>query len=300
VDGPCGFVVIDKPAGLTSHACVSRLRRCFGLKRVGHGGTLDPAVTGVLPIALGPATRLLPYLPGDKTYTGVIQLGRTTSSDDLEGSVLTTSPWPPLSRMDLDRALELFRGDIQQRPPQVSAVHVDGRRAHERARRGEQMDLPPRPVTIHRLGLMHWDDSTGRLRVDVHCSSGTYIRALARDLGEHLGCGGCLANLRRVQALGFSIDQADRLPDWPDAGVMTEPLPNLHPPQDALLHLAQHQATPQQEIDWSCGRRLQPNDGIGRDGDPVVVLNQTQRMLGLGVMDADQLIRPKVVFEARG
>ena len=157
MDGPCGFVVIDKPAGLTSHACVSRLRRCFGLKRVGHGGTLDPAVTGVLPIALGPATRRLPYLPGDKTYTGVIQLGRTTSSDDLEGNVLTTSPWPPLSRMDLDRALELFRGDIQQRPPQVSAVHVDGRRAHERARRGEQMDLPPRPVTIHRLGLMHWD-----------------------------------------------------------------------------------------------------------------------------------------------
>ena len=107
VDAPCGFVVIDKPAGLTSHTCVSRLRRCFGLKRVGHGGTLDPAVTGVLPIALGPATRLLPYLPGEKTYRGHVQLGRTTSSDDLEGNLLTTRPWPQLSRDDLERSLEL-------------------------------------------------------------------------------------------------------------------------------------------------------------------------------------------------
>ena len=101
MDGPFGFVVIDKPAGLTSHSCVSRLRRCYGLKRVGHGGTLDPAVTGVLPIALGPATRLLPYLPGEKTYRGVIQLGLVTSSDDLEGALLRQAPWPDLPLEDL-------------------------------------------------------------------------------------------------------------------------------------------------------------------------------------------------------
>ena len=176
MNGPFGFVVIDKPAGLTSHACVSRLRRSYGLKRVGHGGTLDPAVTGVLPIALGPATRLLPYLPGEKTYTGVIQLGRRTSSDDLEGELLEQQAWPSLREAELNSSLEAFRGAIEQRPPQVSAVHVDGERAHARARRGEAMDLPPRAVTVHRLELLDWNAALVVLSIEVHCSAGTYIR----------------------------------------------------------------------------------------------------------------------------
>ena len=209
---PFGFVVIDKPAGLTSHRCVSRLRRCYGLRRVGHGGTLDPAVTGVLPIALGPATRLLPYLPGDKTYRGIIQLGLRTSSDDLDGDVLERQPWPELTSGDLDQCLDAFRGPIQQTPPQVSAVHVDGERAHSRARRGEVMDLPARNVTIHRLQLLHWEPDSGQLELEVHCSSGTYIRSLARDLGDSLTCGGCLARLRRTQALGFDESLAHPLP----------------------------------------------------------------------------------------
>ena len=161
MDGPFGFVVIDKPAGLTSHSCVSRLRSCYGLRRVGHGGTLDPAVTGVLPIALGPATRLLPYLPGDKTYRGVIQLGQRTSTDDLQGELLEQQDWPHLSEVELKQALAPFHGAIQQRPPQVSAVHVDGERAHARARRGEVMELKARPVTLHRLELNHWDPEAG-------------------------------------------------------------------------------------------------------------------------------------------
>ena len=113
---PFGFVVIDKPAGLTSHACIGRLRRCYGIRRIGHGGTLDPAVTGVLPIALGPATRLLPYLPGDKTYRGQIQLGTTTNTDDLQGETLQQAAWPELPIAALDTALEPFRGAIQQCP----------------------------------------------------------------------------------------------------------------------------------------------------------------------------------------
>ena len=124
---------------------------------MGHGGTLDPAVTGVLPIALGPATRLLPYLPGEKTYTGVIQLGRRTSSDDLEGELLKQQAWPSLREAELNSSLEAFRGAIEQRPPQVSAVHVDGERAHARARRGEAMHLPPRAVIVHRLELLDWN-----------------------------------------------------------------------------------------------------------------------------------------------
>ena len=148
----------DRQAGgLTSHACVARIRRVLGTRRVGHGGTLDPAVTGVLPIAVGQATRLLPYLPGDKTYRGVIQLGVTTGTDDLQGEVLSRKPLPELNRINLAQALSAFRGSIRQRPPQVSAVHVDGERAHARARRGEVMDLPARTVTLHRLELLNWD-----------------------------------------------------------------------------------------------------------------------------------------------
>ncbi|MFN5162496.1 MAG: tRNA pseudouridine(55) synthase TruB, partial [Cyanobacteriota bacterium] len=201
----CGFLVLDKPSGPSSHACVAAVRRAYGLKRVGHGGTLDPAVTGVLPIAVGPATRLLPYLPGDKTYRGTVQLGLTTSTDDLQGDVLQRADsLPVLDLEQLEAELQAVRGPIQQRPPQVSAVHVEGERAYARVRRGETLDLPPRPVTIHRLALLAWDPASGSLDLEVECSAGTYIRSLARDLGERLGCGGTLARLRRTGALGFS------------------------------------------------------------------------------------------------
>ena len=292
MDGPFGFVVIDKPAGLTSHSCVSRLRRCYSLKRVGHGGTLDPAVTGVLPIALGPATRLLPYLPGDKTYRGVIQLGQVTSSDDLEGVLLQQNAWPVLDPEDLTAALNPFRGAIQQRPPQVSAVHVDGERAHARARRGEVMDLPPRTVTIHRLTPLHWDQAQGRLELEVHCSAGTYIRSLARDLGESLGCGGCLAFLRRTQALGFDVSQAHALPEAGD----TPPTPLS--PLLALGHLPRRQLNLDEEQDWRCGRRLALATDC--DGEAVVVCNADGSMAGIGLQEHRDHLRPKVVFDANG
>lgn len=290
---PIGFVVIDKPSGLTSHACVARLRRCLGTRRVGHGGTLDPAVTGVLPLAVGPATRLLPYLPGAKTYVGSIQLGRRTSSDDLDGELLEERPWPRLSHADLNQRLDAFRGTIQQRPPQVSAVHVDGVRAHARARRGETMDLPPREVRIDRLTLLDWDPNSGELALEVHCSAGTYIRSLARDLGEQLGCGGCLARLRRLQALGFSIDQAAPLPL--DA---TSATPPLIAPQLALQDHPTRITTAAELEDWRCGRRLSLDPDIA--AGPVVVLAPDGQMLGLGLHEPPGSLRPKVVFDAQG
>lgn len=290
---PIGFVVIDKPSGLTSHACVARLRRCLGTRRVGHGGTLDPAVTGVLPLAVGPATRLLPYLPGAKTYVGSIQLGRRTSSDDLDGDLLEECPWPRLSHADLNQRLDAFRGTIQQRPPQVSAVHVDGVRAHTRARRGETMDLLPREVSIDRLTLLDWDPNSGELALEVHCSAGTYIRSLARDLGEQLGCGGCLARLRRLQALGFSIDQAAPLPL--DA---TSATPPLIAPQLALQDRPTRITTAAEVEDWRCGRRLSLDPEIA--AGPVVVLAPDGQMLGLGLHEPPGSLRPKVVFDAQG
>ena len=291
MNDPFGFVVIDKPAGLTSHACVSRLRRWYGLRRVGHGGTLDPAVTGVLPIALGPATRLLPYLPGDKTYTGVIQLGTRTNSDDLEGELLNQQAWPPLSDAELDAALEPFRGAIEQRPPQVSAVHVDGERAHARARRGEAMDLQPRAITVHRLELLHWDAAQGQLSIEVHCSAGTYIRSLARDLGASIGCGGCLASLRRTQALGFHAHQANPLPERDAAP------PDPLSPLLALGALPRRDLSEAEQIDWRCGRRIAMEPGAG---DAVVVCNADGSIAGIGHRESEALLRPKVVFDAAG
>ena len=297
----CGFLVLDKPAGLTSHSCVARIRRVYGLKRVGHGGTLDPAVTGVLPIALGPATRLLPYLSGDKAYRGVVQLGVRTSTDDLEGELLQRSPLPhPLERPALEAALDAFRGAIEQVPPQVSAVHVDGVRAYQRARRGETMALAARPVTISRLELLGYDPARGLLELEVHCSAGTYIRSLARDLGASLGSGGALASLRRTAALGFDLDQA--VP-WsalePEALAASAPLPPLLPPLAALGHLNQQQLAADDLDGWRCGRVLQAAQAWA-EGTPVVITTPSGELAGMAIAAAAGALQPRLVLDAAG
>ena len=293
-DQPCGFLVLDKAAGLTSHACVARVRRAYKLKRVGHGGTLDPAVTGVLPIALGPATRLLPYLEGDKTYRGVVQLGLRTVSDDLEGEVLARFAVPALEAADLEAALASFRGPIQQVPPQVSAVHVKGQRAYALVRQGEQLELAPRAVTIQRLELLGWDGATARLELLVRCSAGTYIRSLARDLGEALGCGGALAQLRRSEALGFGLEQAVPLEALDQA-----PLPPLMNPLAALGHLPQRQLLDAELEGWRCGRAL--DHGLSLEaGEPVAVLGPDGNLAGMARTSEGGLLQPKLVFNATG
>lgn len=286
--------MLDKPAGLSSHSCVSRVRRAYGLKRVGHGGTLDPAVTGVLPIALGPATRLLPYLCGDKTYRGVVQLGLRTSSDDLEGEVVQQQPWPQLNPAELEQALQAFRGTIQQRPPAVSAVHVNGERAYKLAREGRSVELAPRPVTIERLHLLGWDQEQGRLELEVACSAGTYIRALARDLGDALGCGGCLASLRRTEALGFSLDQAVSLEQ-----LEQEPLPELVDPLNALAHLPRHALPAEQLQGWRCGR-MQTCDPSWPSEAAVVVVDPEGSLAGMARVQEPGRLQPRLVLEAAG
>ncbi|MCT0210524.1 MAG: tRNA pseudouridine(55) synthase TruB [Cyanobium sp.] len=302
---PCGFLVLDKPAGLTSHACVARVRRCYGLKRVGHGGTLDPAVTGVLPLALGTATRLLPYLPSGKAYRGVIQLGWRTSSDDLSGELLERRPVPALSHDDLDACLERFRGSILQQPPQVSAVHVDGERAYARARRGETMELAARPVQIDALELLSWEPASQQLELTVRCSAGTYIRSLARDLGNALGCGGTLASLRRTEALGFSLSGSVSL----EALESGAPLPALDNPLQPLRHLPSRQLDAADLAGWRCGRSLCASavsspDRPGFDpsvlDQPVVILDPQGHLAGMARTAPGGRLQPRLVFDAAG
>lgn len=289
-----GFLILDKPAGITSHDCVARIRRRYGLRRVGHGGTLDPAVTGVLPVALGPATRLLPYLDGRKHYEGVIQLGVRTSSDDLEGEVLSTCPVPELTSTALEALLAPFRGEILQRPPQVSAVHVDGERAYARARRGESLELDARPVTIERLELLAWEQESRQLHLAVSCSAGTYIRALARDLGEVLGCGASLARLRRSGALGFTLADSVTL-----EALDQPPLPAPIAPLQALGHLSRHQLLESDWGSWRCGRALA--DPEHRVAETVVVmLAPDGNLAGMARATGEGLLQPKLVLDAAG
>ncbi len=205
-----GFLNIDKPLGLTSHDVVARVRRLVGRTvKVGHAGTLDPAASGVLPVAVGQATRLIEYLTdARKGYRAQVALGSTTTTDDAEGEVLTQQPVPPLSRAALEAALHPLRGAILQVPPMYAALHHAGKRLYELARAGEVVERAPRPVTIYRLALLDWQPERALLTLDVACSKGTYIRALARDLGQALGCGAHLAGLQRTFVGSFTLDTA--------------------------------------------------------------------------------------------
>ena len=289
-----GFLVLDKPAGCTSHDCVSLVRRCLGLRRIGHGGTLDPGVTGVLPMAVGSATRLLPYLNGDKAYGGTITLGLHTSTDDLSGAVLQRRPVPALGAVELEQALARFRGVIRQRPPAVSAVQVQGERLYHKARRGETVAAPERQVTVHALELRRW--SPPQLTIQVRCSAGTYIRSIARDLGEALGCGGALASLRRTEALGFGLEQAVTIPQ-----LQAHPAPAtlVQDPRPSLLALyPHHQLGPEEYSRWRCGQALPISTALPA-GHVVAVLNPTGALAGMAVIRSAGQLQPKLVLDPR-
>lgn len=220
-----GIVVVDKPAGMTSHDVVGRCRRAFGTRKVGHAGTLDPMATGVLVVGIERATKILGLLTAtDKSYAATMRLGRTTSTEDAEGDVLHTVSAAHVTESDVERAVAALRGDIAQVPSTVSAIKVGGERAYKLAREGKAVDLPARPVRIDRFDVL----AVRRIHVDgadlvdvdvvVDCSSGTYVRALARDVGAALGVGGHLTALRRTRVGGFTLDRArtlDRLAEAP-------------------------------------------------------------------------------------
>lgn len=211
---PTGLLVVDKPPQMSSHAVVGRVRRILGTRRVGHAGTLDPMATGVLVLGVGRGTRLLHYLVGaDKTYTATMRLGQSTTTDDADGELLGQVDASGCTLDDVRAAAATLTGEIEQVPSAVSAIKVDGRRAYARVRAGEEVSLPPRRVTVHDLRVDGARVVGPCLDVDVRvdCSSGTYVRALARDLGTLLGVGGHLSALRRTRVGPFGLDDAVEL-----------------------------------------------------------------------------------------
>lgn len=201
-----GIVIVDKPQGWTSQDVTARLRRVFETRRIGHGGTLDPMATGVLPVFVGRATRGVEFFEhAEKTYETLLLPGVVTDTEDVTGTVLERHP-AALTEVAVEAVLPRFRGEILQVPPMYSALKVNGQKLCDLARKGQTVERKPRPVTIHELAFLGFQDDCLRLRV--RCSKGTYIRTLCKDLGEALGCGGCMAQLRRVSAGSYTIGQA--------------------------------------------------------------------------------------------
>jgi tRNA pseudouridine55 synthase len=239
-----GLLILDKPTGLTSHDAVQRVRRISGVRRAGHAGTLDPLASGVLLVCVGPATRLVEYLVGhDKTYETTVRLGQATTTYDVEGDITRERP-VQVDESQITAALDAFRGPIRQQVPAYSAVKRDGQPLYKSARRGDEVELPVREVVIHSLELLAYEPPLLSLRVV--CSAGTYIRSLAHDLGEALGCGGHVAGLRRTAVGEFTLAEAISLDELTPENWQT----HLRPPETTVRHL------PRLDVDAEEARRL--------------------------------------------
>ncbi|ROQ63932.1 tRNA pseudouridine synthase B [Rathayibacter sp. PhB152] len=278
---PNGILLLDKPGGITSHDLVSRTRRRAGTRKVGHAGTLDPMATGLMILGLGPSTRLLTYLVGlDKEYEATIRLGAATSTDDREGETLTTAEPGAVAALTaeaVDAVVATLTGAIEQIPSAVSAIKVDGRRAYARVRDGEEVVLPARPVTVSAFDVLERREADGFLDLDVRvtCSSGTYIRALARDLGAALGVGGHLTVLRRTAVGPFRVAGAGVIDELDVPAALLTPTAvagELFP----LLHLDAGEA-----VDLANGKRIPVPEAFAGAKGLLAAVGPGERLVGL-------------------
>ncbi|WP_414518448.1 tRNA pseudouridine(55) synthase TruB [Nostoc sp. PCC 9305] len=287
-----GFLNLNKPFDWTSHDCVARVRKLLRLKRVGHAGTLDPAATGVLPIALGKATRLLQYLPENKAYKATIRLGMRTTTDDLQGEIINSQPCAGLSLAEVKTALAQFEGKIEQIPPNYSAIQVDGKRLYDLARQGKMVEVPVRTVEIFQIEILDWREGDfPELDVAIACGSGTYIRAIARDLGAILETGGTLAALLRTESSGFDLTDSLTFSDL-EAKLQAETFQPLAP-DAALQHLLSVTLPATSAQKWCQGQRVSLNSDIT---GIVRVYQEETRFLGVGQLQ-DEVLIPQMVFE---
>ncbi|WP_412101295.1 tRNA pseudouridine(55) synthase TruB [Micromonospora maris] len=273
-----GLIVVDKPGGMTSHDVVARLRRLARTRRVGHGGTLDPMATGVLVIGVGRATRLLTYVIGaDKTYAATIRLGQSTVTDDAEGDVISTAPAGELTDEAIRAALGALTGEIDQVPSAVSAIKINGQRAYKRVRDGEAVDLPARRVTVSQLDVLAIRrDQPDLVDVDVEvaCSTGTYIRAIARDAGLALRVGGHLTALRRTAVGGFTLAEAATLDELEQRAPEVVDLPLA---AAAARFFTRRDASPDEAKVLSHGG---PLDAVGHPG-PYAVFDPAGQLIAI-------------------
>ncbi|SDK05252.1 tRNA pseudouridine synthase B [Cryobacterium psychrotolerans] len=282
-----GLLLIDKPQGWTSHDAVARTRRLAGTRKVGHAGTLDPMATGLLILGVDSSTRLLTYIVGlDKEYLATIRLGASTTTDDAEGEQLVRAPAETVAAIRpgaVEAGIATLTGFISQQPSAVSAIKVDGKRAYARVRDGEDVELPARPVTVSVFELLSSTAVDGFLDLEVRvvCSSGTYIRALARDLGAALGVGGHLTSLRRTRIGPFRLEAAQPLDELDVASAL------IGPADAATRLLGRLDLSEQQAIDLGHGKRITV-DPAGSQAGPIAAIAPDGRLIGLVEYRGDQ------------
>ncbi len=302
-----GFLVINKVKGCTSHDCVKQIRKLLNTKKVGHTGTLDPEVIGTLPIAIGSATRFIQYLPQGKTYIGQIKLGIRTNTDDIYGEIINQKSWPKISDEKLDQHFNRFRGVIKQIPPKVSSVHVNGERAYKKSFRNENFKLAPRKVKIDELTLMKWDKINGIVEIKIKCSAGTYIRSIARDLGETLNSEGCLLQLKRISACGFDERNSVKISDIEKEKEKKNSKNFIIPTISALNHIPSFVLSNEEQINyWQTGRSIKVDINFFKENKsfdskkPIKLIDKKQTLLGIGFLNKDQSnINPKLVLNAK-
>lgn len=273
-----GVLVVDKPVGLTSHDVVQVIRKGTNIRRAGHTGTLDPRASGVLVVLVGPAVRLSEYVSAsDKRYQATVRLGTSTDTYDADGRIISTAPVDKITEAQFEDALENFVGEIEQVPPPYSAIKIKGRKAYEMAREGEEIELEPRRIKVYSLELLEW--APPEAVIDVYCSSGTYVRSLAHDVGEKLGCGAHLVGLRRTKSGRFTLRDAVPLRKLRDAFEDGSWYQNLIPAAEALSDWPSIELDQDQVVAIRHGHRIPADNqsadmarGISEQGELVALL----------------------------
>lgn len=291
MQNPFGFLNINKPVNCTSHDIIAMLRRATGIKKIGHSGTLDPFASGVLIVGIGDATRLFEYLPQDKKYLAEVTFGSGTDSDDITGEIIKTSDHIPAID-DIKNALKQFSGKIKQRPPIFSAINLNGNRAYKLARENKisSEDLKEREVEIYSISA--GDYRNNHLQLNIHCSSGTYIRSIARDLGETLNSCAMLSKLERTKANGFSLKESLS----PELITKLNLCDYLIPPEN-LLELEKVYASPEQINDIFHGKEIKITDNcISNINKNLQIVNKNDKLIGIGLLTEGFLLKPKKVF----
>lgn len=282
-----GFLSVYKPVGKTSHDVVAYFRKLLKIKKIGHTGTLDPFAEGVLPICIGNSTRLIEYLPDDKAYLAFVQFGKATDSYDIEGNVIFQSD-KKVAKEDVEQALKKFEGDIEQLPPIYSAIKVNGKKLYEYAREGKSVEIKPRKVTIYKIELKNFDYDNQVAQVYVECSKGTYIRSIANDLGQVLGCGGYLTRLIRTKAGKFLLENSKKMEDFSSKEIVEN---NLIEPI-SMLNYETYSLNNSEKIDISNGKPLL-NKSIKNAENLILVYNDCIKAIA---SSCDGCIKVKKVF----